>query len=113
MQQQHVANYNHHRPDQLYTSLRKLLHANGARVGPDLTPQPQALPYRPHGVQCIRLYITANYYMPTRSLTAAYEVAPVGGEVAEVEYHSPVSSALLGRAPRREQRVKKDDSTQR
>ena len=50
--------------------------------------------------------------MQPRSLTVAHVVANVGGEVAEVEYHSPVSSALLGHAPRREQRVKKDESTQ-
>ena len=45
-------------------------------------------------------------------LTAAHVVARVSGEVAEVEYHSPVSSALLGHAPHREQRVKQDDSMQ-
>ena len=50
--------------------------------------------------------------MQSCSLTAAHEVSRVSGEVAEVEYHSPVSSALLGHAPRREQRVKKDDSMQ-
>ena len=45
------------------------------------------------------------------SLTAADEVAAVRGDVAEVQCHSPVASALLGRAPRREQRVEKDQST--